>query len=235
MNTYFDYEELLNARARLKEVFKDPSVVRQSRYFLRSGDEASFFFDFDIITNNPNKCADIVAVLASEINQIVLSKKIDYIAFIEKRSGATVGAIRLAAAISMETGISNLVVRLNKDLIFERTKLPVVSGIPAWQKLKGAQLILITDHVSQGREIIQAVNSVESLGAKLTDIVTYTLKPLDVKDKMDELFQRDIIVHSVFDIFDLKNKGNHHYDVTSGGIKNAREEANIPSRLLLSN
>ena len=91
----------------------------------------------------------------------------DYIAFLEKRANTT-GALTLAGAISINTGIPSLIVRLRKDIPRERIKFPREAGD---EPLKDANVILLTDYATTGKELQPAVKAVKNLGGKVIGVV----------------------------------------------------------------
>jgi len=221
VNTRLDYSEYIESRHRLAFAFNDSSIVRQSKHRLRGGEEATFYFDFDIATNDPQSCADIVRNYSAKILEITTKRKIDFIAFVEKMGRATVGAIRLAGAISIDVGIPSFIIRLGKELPFERIKLYGRRGTPANQKLLGFNIVLITDHMTSGSEALQAVEAIEAVGGQLSDVISYTLKPNSIGDAVDLLLNKKITIHSINYMYDLPDGT---YRIILGGTIESKEE-----------
>ena len=63
----------------------------------------------DYLLNDPEKCKLILDVYSNGIRALQREKRIDVLAFIEKASGGTVGLLRLAGALSIETQITNII------------------------------------------------------------------------------------------------------------------------------
>lgn len=221
MNIRLNYADFLAAETRLFAAFNDPSIVRQSKHRLRSGAQASFFVDFDILVNDPQRCADIVSSFSARIFEISLKRQIDLLAFVEKTGRGTTGAIRVGGAISIEVGIPSFIVRLGKELPFERVKLPSKKGEPAWRKLEGLGVVLITDHITSGGEVLKAVEAIEGVGGQVSDILSYTLKPTDAISILKQLVEKNILIHSSYWIYDVEAKS---YRIAQGGTIDSNAE-----------
>lgn len=160
----------------LRALVSIPGAIRSSIHPLRGGHSVRKFIDLDLLLADPHDCRNLVERFAATIQDIALESPdpIDFLGFIEKASGGTVGAIRLAAAISIATKIPNIILRPAKDLHVERIKLsPASSPMP----LKNARIILVTDHSSTGEEMLSAAEIVSSFGAKTVAVVTVTHRP----------------------------------------------------------
>lgn len=206
MSVRIDYNEFLESRRRLAAAFQDKGIVRQSKHRLRGGDEATSYFDFDIATNDTVRCADIVNSIVGKLLEIQMRRKIDFLAFVEKMGRATVGAIRLSGAISINVGIPSFIIRLGKELDFEKIKLYGNKGTPAAKKLTGLRIVLITDHITTGAEILQTIKVVENAGGVLSDVICYTLKPNSADSTIKLLLEKNIIIHAM----------NYFYDFPDG-------------------
>lgn len=223
MTTLNDSNRLSESRKRLILDFKNPKIVRHSKHFLRSGGEAKSYFDFDIILNDPQKCEDVVNNFNAKLFEVLYAHPVDYIGFIEKIGRATVGAIRIASSISIRTGLPTFVIRLAKELVFEKIKILPNEGTPALRKLSGLSIVIITDHITTGKEVIRSIDAVNSVGGVVTDVVTYTLKPNGFQSTIEEFSQRGVNVHSLFYLYDLEDE---RYDISLGGTFYAAEYIN---------
>ncbi len=108
--------------------------------------------------------------------------------FIEKRFGGTVGALKASLAISIMTGIPNILIRPRKELDFERVKVPNRPELPRKLQLSGKNVVLITDHITTGREIIKSAEIVQNNGGIVNNVLAYTLRDdrLDLKKFEDK-------------------------------------------------
>jgi orotate phosphoribosyltransferase len=164
-------------RERLINEARAPGVYRSSPLLSSSGQQIEVYHDFDLLVTDPLNSKDAVELFSDEIRRIRIDFEPDLslLGFIDKKANTT-GAIALAGAISIETGIPYVPIRLWKDLPSERVKLPSTDiGRPVSQKLLGEKLALITDHSTTGTELLDAVDAVDSLGGTVTDVISYTL------------------------------------------------------------
>ncbi|MGA2625483.1 MAG: hypothetical protein ABSF63_00290 [Candidatus Bathyarchaeia archaeon] len=185
-----------NLREEVRGYFEAPGVIKRSLHLYRAGLEGPYYVDFDAMANDPLKCRHLVSLYAREIEKVSLARPMDYLGFIEKGSGGTIGALRLAAAISIATGIPNIPIRLTKEIRTETVKVgeaPFKKG-----RLTDRNIAIVTDHCTTGREILAAVDSVLYNGGSVTDVLAFSYVPdrLHVED-----FQaRNIVFHSIFKV-----------------------------------
>lgn len=201
-------EELALKYDQIRRYFELPGVIERSVHFLRSGKEAQYYANFDVIVNYPDRASNIIEFFANILSEINLERRVDFLAFIEKQPGGTVGAIRLGAALSIRLGIPNIVIRQSIEVVPEQVKLERVPDIPAMEKLAGANLVLVTDHITGGGEIIRAIGTIEQLGGRVTDVITYTIKIAEFKGSLSELTERNVNLHALFDLYD---EGDLHW------------------------
>lgn len=162
-----DREKLWIAR----EFFLKPGVIKASSHGLRSGKKDDYYFDLDYLLNEPYQAEMVLDIYASMINAIKEENPIDFLAFIEKASGGTVGAIRLAVALSIKTRLPNLSVRPRKEISFEKIKARFPDA-----GLKGLRAIIVSDHCTTGNEVLLAAKALEENGALVDHAVAYTIR-----------------------------------------------------------
>lgn len=183
------------------DYFNAPGAIKTSLRFLKSGGAEDYFFDIDYLLNDPVGCEAVVKLYVDLIQRIARQRRIDFLAFIEKptggqkASGGTVGAIRIAGAISIYSGIPNVTVRIAKPLPCDRIKVPYDFSKPQAEQLMGTNIILVTDHCSKGRELISSIDIIEANGGKVTDAVAYSVRE-DLAPWKD-LEQKGIELHCI--------------------------------------
>jgi len=175
---------------KLETFFREGWAIKQSTHLYRKGLKEKFYFDFDNLTTDPINCREITELYCKEIEEIRKLRDIDYLAFIEKASGGTIGAIRFAAAISIFTELPNITIRLAKEISYERVKF----NPP--EKLKGLIGLIITDHITTGTEVLLAVDAIEENEGKISDVVTYVLRVDRVN--RNEFQRRNINLHPIY-------------------------------------
>ncbi|MCK4404051.1 MAG: hypothetical protein KAW02_03075 [candidate division Zixibacteria bacterium] len=157
-----------------RDYFTLEGVVKRSTHRYRSGREAPWYVDFDNIANDPVRCRVTTQLYADRIEEITKQRNIDFLGFIDKSEGGTVGTIRLAGAISILTDTPNVAIRPGKDISHERLKIPLQKGRIGENRACQATCIILTDHCTTGSEVLEAVRAAESNGVKVTDIIAYT-------------------------------------------------------------
>ncbi|AEB08762.1 hypothetical protein [Desulfobacca acetoxidans] len=162
-----------------REFFLKPGVIKSSSHGLRSGKKDDYYFDLDYLLNEPYQAEMLLDIYAGMINVIKEENSIDFLAFIEKASGGTVGAIRLSVALSIKTRLPNLSVRLRKEIAFEKIK----ARFPE-KGLRGLRAIIVSDHCTTGNEVLLAANALKQNGASVNHAVAYTIRSDELaKDK----------------------------------------------------
>lgn len=158
-------------KEKTKQYFHSQGSVKQCLRVLRSGLDSDWYIDFDHMTIDPFQTEHIVEAYVMEIYKIIREYPVDFLAFIEKSDGGTVGAIRLAAAISIPTRIPSITIRLRKEIYSEKLKIPIDI-----HHRKNLKFILLTDHSTTGAEVKRAIKAIQSNGAIVTDVIAYSVR-----------------------------------------------------------
>lgn len=174
----------------------------RSRHWASEGKEISYYYDFDLILQEPTHCRWALELMAERVRKIDAEQGgVSLLAFVEKREN-TVGAIVLAAALSIETGIPNVVIRLRKAIPFERVK---AGKVPNEKPLAGKRVVIVMDFVGSGRELVAAIKSISHLGGQVTGIITFILDKVrfDESKALEEVnFPKAKVVH-IHDVKEL--------------------------------
>ncbi len=176
-----------------REFFLKPGVFKASNHAFRLGSKDDYYADLDYILNDPYQCGVVLDLYAQMIEDIKATASIDFLAFLDKASGGTVGAIRLAAALSIRTNIPNLTVRMGKAIAFEKVKVFL-----AHEGLGGQKGIVVSDHCTSGRESLLAADILRENGADIKQAVVYTVRP----DKLElyKFKEADISLHYAYEL-----------------------------------
>lgn len=164
----FEKDKLWSAR----EFFEKPGVIKASQHVFRTGSKDDYYFDFDYFISEPDKSAMVLDIFANLVDEIKQEATIDILAFIEKSSGGTVGAIRLSVALSIRTNLPHVIVRPAKGIIWERVK-----GLTANNRDKNFRTIIVSDHCTSGNEVMEAASELRANGFIVNDAVVYTIRP----------------------------------------------------------
>lgn len=120
--------------------------------------DATGGFNFDIIFRDSAFCRLAVELLCREVKARSSKKRVDFIAFLEKQG---IGLLTLAGAVTIYTGIPNLI-------IGERIKfVPEAGEFP----LKDAEVVLLTEYIITGAEFQPAVKAIQELGGKVVKVI----------------------------------------------------------------
>ncbi|MBU1168701.1 MAG: hypothetical protein KKD44_03965 [Proteobacteria bacterium] len=163
-----------------RKFFLEPGVLKASCHGFRIGSRDDYYFDIDNLLNDPIKCSIILSIYLQKINGILKKDRIDLIAFIDKASGGSVGAIRLASSISINTGIPNIIVRPGKEINFEKIKIPfskrpnAIDGIK--KGLQKRKVLVVTDHCTSGIEVLNVAEDISENNGNVAYAITYTLR-----------------------------------------------------------
>ncbi len=176
-----------------REFFRKPGVLKASNHGLRSGSKDDYYFDLDYMLNEPYQAEIVLDIYASIINGIKQEAPIDFLAFIEKASGGTVGAIRLSVALSIKTRLPNFSVRLRKEISFEKIKARLSS-----EGLKRYKGIIVSDHCTTGNEVLLAAKALRENNASVEHAIAYTIRP--DKFKWDKFRDEKINLRYAFEL-----------------------------------
>ena len=153
--------------------------------------------DFDKIVYGPEKCEWMVGLFTEKIRDIAAQgNEIDFLAFIQKDNGGITGAIKLEGAISIETGIPSTTIRLGKESKAARIKFPWGEGENKKGMVADSRAILITDNCVTGKQILRAIKTLEYYGAKVEDVIAFTVDTEKIKENMDTFKEKGIAIHS---------------------------------------
>jgi len=190
------YKNLDLLRTEVREAFKVPGVIKKSIRLFRMGLSEPYYVDFDVLINDPYICEQIVRLYAIKIMEISRERPIELLGFIEKYSGGTIGAIRIAGAISIYTRIPNVPIRLTKEIGFERVKIPPIIGKPRKGRLSGIKVAIITDHSTTGGEVLNAIDAVEYNGGNVTDVIAFSVRTDAIK--LEDFNKKGVVFHSLY-------------------------------------
>lgn len=167
-------------RFRREAFWMVPGAVRRNIMIHSPSGEHSYVVDVDVLTADLQQTEAITEWYINRLNDLDQQHNVDLLGVIKKQDGST-GAIQFAGLIAMETYRPFVVIRLDKDIPEERIKLPLPKWfppdveIPEMSKLRGRNVAIVTDNVTDGEDILAAVSEITNRGGKVTDMVTYVL------------------------------------------------------------
>ncbi|KAA3659802.1 MAG: orotate phosphoribosyltransferase [Chloroflexi bacterium] len=134
-----------------KRIYQTSSI--QGEFLLRSGQISTVYFDKYLFESDPHLLKEIAIHLQS-----LLPKSFDAMA------GLEMGGIPLATALALETGHKTLFVR-------KEAKPYGTCKLAEGGEVAGEKLVIIEDVVTSGGAIIDAVNALRDLGAKVETVL----------------------------------------------------------------
>lgn len=152
---------------RFSAAFAIPGFYKASTHIGDAGVRLERYFDLDFLYRDPAFCRLAVEMLSAKVEAWAAKMRVDYIAVLEKRANTT-GALILVGAITIHTGIPHLVIRIRKDIRDDRIKFPRGAGK---YPLKDANIVLLTDFATTGRELQPAVRAVQDLGGNILGVL----------------------------------------------------------------
>lgn len=139
----------------LKELASDVASAAYLRgdFVLSSGARSNFYFDKYLFETKPTILRRTVSFLAEEVPSRV-----------DRLAGPELGAVALAAALSLETGIPFVIVR-------KASKSYGTSVLVEGELHRGEQVLIIEDVISTAAEALRAARQVEQAGATVCGIL----------------------------------------------------------------
>lgn len=150
-----DLDVLQGPEERRAEVARDlvAAAYLRGEYVLSSGSRSHYYVDKYLFTTKPTVLRRLAALLAER-----LPAEVDRIA------GPELGAVPLAAALSLETGVPFVVVRK------ARKRYGTGNGIEG-ELHPGERVVLVEDVVSTAAQALAAARTLTDAGAEITSVL----------------------------------------------------------------
>jgi hypothetical protein len=155
-----------------------PGVLSGSQRGYRVGFIKPVYFDFDQYVRDPGYMMKVTQFYISVITCLMRKGTVDLLAFLKKNDiddQSTLGVLPLIGLICTDPDIwlPHIVVRADRMLPHDRIKLDVATD--RLHSLEGRVVVIITDHVSSGDELYQAILDVKAYGASVSDAVAFSV------------------------------------------------------------
>lgn len=152
----------------LKEILIEEGIVKirtkdEKPFILKSGKESRLFIDIKKAALNP----DILDKIASEIYYMGMDEILNLYDF-DLIASVAVGGIPIATALSLTTGIPQIIVRSEKH---DRGTQTQIIGDDGNDNLRGKKCVLIEDVATTGGSIINAVTALDKVGAICNNVI----------------------------------------------------------------
>lgn len=158
-----------------KKAFLTDGVIKTSWRGYLSGLTDKYYVDFDNLTSDPSTAKNVVDQYVGKLDEISKHRTINYLAFIQKDIG-TVGALKISGALSIVSEIPSILIRPSKEISFDKIKIPSKPINKRNEQLLNSNVVIITDHITTGKEVLDAVNTVENNGGKVTGVIAFTVR-----------------------------------------------------------
>ena len=168
----------------LINLLKECDAIQFGHFILTSGAISNYYIDIKKASTNPyilKKIAETIAEYTEGYNVI---------------AGMELGAVPLAVAVSLETGIPYVIIRKEKK---EHGTSKHIEGAD----VKGKKVLIVEDVTTSGGSVIKSVNILRENKAILDKVIVVVDRESGTKEKLQQLDINFIPLLSVSDI--LKN------------------------------
>jgi orotate phosphoribosyltransferase len=174
------YLFLMNKKE-LTQLFKECGAIQFGRFVLTSGAVSDYYIDIKKASSNPK----ILKKLAEEMAEYV--EGYDFIA------GMELGAVPLAVALSLETGIPYVIIR--KEKRGHGTIKQIEGG-----DVKGKRVIIIEDVTTSGGSVVKSIQILRENNAIVDEVVVVVDRESGAEEKLRNVEVVFIPILSVSDI-----------------------------------
>jgi len=169
-----------NSLANLKQKLLDCEAVKFGDFTLTSGKKSSFYVDMKLASTDP----EILKMIATEFAKII-PENIDFI------SGMELGAVPLAVALSLETGIPYSMIRKSGRKHGTGSRIEGIS--------KG-RTVLVDDVATTGGSNVESIDVLHNEGVEIAMVAVVVDREEGASQKMERF---DFEYKSLINISDL--------------------------------
>jgi len=168
----------------LIRLLKDNQVIKFGKFTLSSGSESDFYVDMKKAITDP----EILSQVAKIISHIILDDKIDLVA------GPALGAVPIATAVALYSGIPMLMIR-------KAQKGYGTSKLIEGELKEGDRVIVVEDVTTTGNSLLKAVRAVQDNGG----VVERTFVIVDREEgAVEHLKKEGVILEPLVSISDVR-------------------------------
>jgi orotate phosphoribosyltransferase len=169
-----DKKELIN-------LLKDCGAIQFGRFVLTSGAVSDYYIDIKQASTNPRILKKIAEAMAE------YAEGYDIIA------GMELGAVPLAVALSLQTGIPYVILRKEKR---EHGTGKQIEGVD----VKGKKVIIVEDVTTSGGSVIKSVQILRQNKAVVDEVITVVDRENGAEEKLQQIDISFIPLLSISDI-----------------------------------
>ena len=160
---------------------KRPAIMNKNEFVYTAGYTGYDFFDLSKLTLSPKTSGDIVKMYVDLLEE-AKREGLDFnkLAFIER----TIGPMTIASQLSSEENLEIVVIRTKVPCSCKlcETKLRVKGSIEP-PLFKADKVVIVTDVVTSGGTVLDAINIIKMMGAKVVAAIAILDRQTKVKDK----------------------------------------------------
>ncbi len=151
----------------LKKMLEDCGAVRYGDFTLTSGKKSKYYVDIKLASTRP----DILKLVAKKMADFVDEDKI---------AGMELGAVPIAAALSLETDIPYIMVR-------KKTKSHGTSSRLEGELKEGEHVVIVEDVTTTGGSSIETVELLREAGAKVDKVLVVVDREEGASENLAEI------------------------------------------------
>ena len=168
-------------KSELIKLLKECGAIQFGHFVLTSGAESNYYIDIKKASTNPHVLKNIAEAM------------VEYTEGYNVIAGMELGAVPLAVALSLETGIPYVIIRKKKRE--HGTGKQIEGG-----DVKGKKVLIVEDVTTSGGSVIKSINILRENKAIADKVIVVVDRESGTKEKLQQLDINFIALLSVSDI-----------------------------------
>ena len=167
----------------LIELLKKCGAIQYGRFVLTSGAISDYYIDIKKASTKP------------EILEIIAKEMVDYTEAYDIIAGMELGAVPLAVALSLETGLPYVIIRKQKR---EHGTSKQIEG----ESVENKKVLIVEDVTTSGGSVIKSIDVLRQNNAIVDNVITVVDRESGASEKIKQNNANLIPLISVKDIID---------------------------------
>ncbi len=151
----------------LQDMLEECGAIKYGEFTLTSGKKSSYYVDIKLASTDP----DILKKIASEMAPLVEGERI---------AGMELGAVPLASAVSLETGLPFLMIR-------KKSKGHGTKGRIEGKLEEGETVTVVEDVTTTGGSAVETVEVLRDAGAKVNKVLVVVDRKEGSEEKLEDV------------------------------------------------
>lgn len=169
---------------KLKEMLEDCGAIKYGDFTLTSGKKSSYYVDIKLASTEP----DILKEIAEGMSGYIEGDKI---------AGMELGAVPIATAVSLETGVPFLMVR-------KKEKRHGTSGRIEGKLKDGEKVVVVEDVATTGGSAVETVEVLRDEGAVVDKVIVVVDRKEGASENLEDIDAELISLLSADDLVEEK-------------------------------